>query len=356
MSLTVINNKLKGEFILFLLSIFVLFSADLYASNKILIPLRSSSSPDIMNKDFEKKFSKLPLEGVVSSGRKFWSSDYWALFKGGINYRWNSASPTGFDLNSPSFQEALQMSQEDLKQLAPSEKFDLLLGNYNYPLKTEVGKRATRNRREWEGICHGWAMAALNHSEPIPRVLSNPNGLLIPFGSSDIKALLSYYYAYKYDPESTHQMGKRCRGNRNCYKEDMNAGAFHIVLANLVGLEGDSFIADIERKHEVWNQVVKDYKSEILSSSEKAIIIKTTVRYVFNIKENSWLPANETPNQTFKEIVYEYSLELNRDGRIVGGTWISKDRPDFLWKVSKEDNFKGPFQSLKRLLIDDPSK
>lgn len=340
----------------------IIFSVQVFGSEKLLIPWESNSSPERMSESFEKKFSKLPLDGQVRSTTKFWSSDYWALFKGGINYRWNSVSPTGFNLKSPSFKEALALSQEDLKVLSPSEKYDLLQGRYDYPLKKEVYKRASPRRKEWEGICHGWAMAALNHPEPVPRILSNPDGLQIPFGSSDIKALLSYYYAYKYDPQSTHQMGRRCNGRRYCNKDDMNAGAFHIVLTNKIGLNGVGFIADIENKHEVWNQVARNYASNILENNlppmkdsakgtTSVVRLKTMVRFVFNIKSNSWFPANGTDNQTFKDMEYEYYLDLDKTGSIVGGKWISQIRPDFLWTVSATERFDGILKELPRLLI-----
>lgn len=316
-----------------------------------------------MGKHFIKKISMLPLKGEAESETKYWSSDYWGLIRGGINYRWYSQTPEGFNLKSPDLKEALKMSQEELKTLSPSEKFDLFRGKYDYPLKNKVSKIASPRRKEWEGICHGWAMAALNHSEPVPRTVTNPDGLQIPFGSSDIKALLSYYYAYKYDPDTTHQMGRRCYGKNYCTKEDMNAGAFHIVIANRVGLEKNSFIADIENKHEVWNQVVKDYDSEILEAdlppsfdsakgTKKVVRIRNKVRVVFNIVKNSWMPALGTPNQTYKELLYEYDLDLDRNDNIIGGKWRSKVRPDFLWMVKKTSEFNGDFSSLKRLIRD----
>ena len=154
--------------------------------------------------------------------------------------RWYAPTPQGFNLNSPNLNQALRLSLEELKSLSPAEKFDLLNAQYSYPLKKAVAEIASPRRREWEGMCHGWAAAALNHPEPVPKTVTNKDGLMIPFGSSDIKALLSYYYAYVEDPVSTHQMGRRCDGKEHC-DQDMNAGAFHIVLANKVGREGKGF-------------------------------------------------------------------------------------------------------------------
>jgi hypothetical protein len=343
---------------------FLLFLVGLVSISQASIefkPWDKRSNPAIMSKTFEKKFSALPLDGQVKDLKKFWSSDYWPLFKGGINYRWHAQSPVGFNLNSPTFKQAKKMSQVELESLAPSEKFDLYTGNYSYPLRKEVQKRASPRRREWEGICHGWAAAALNHNEPQPKVVTNPQGIKIPFGSSDIKALLSYFYAYHHRPVSTYQMGRRCVGLPLGCTDDMNAGAFHIVLANKVGLKGQGFIADIENGKEVWNQVVFNYQSQIkqldlppsIDSAEgtiSVIRIITKVRVVFNIVSNSWLPANGTNLQTFRDNDYEYDLDIDSKGRIIGGNWISQARPDFLWLMKATTNFGSRLSKLKKLL------
>jgi hypothetical protein len=346
-----------------LLFVLLLFStSDGIASSDFLQPWPRYSNPAIMDVKFEKNLLALPLNGTVLESKKYWSSDYWPLSKGNINFRWNAPVPTGFNLVSPNFDEALRMSQKELATLSPSEKFDLYNGQYSYPLKNEVNSKSLPTYREWFGICNGWAAAALNHAEPYPKVVSNPDGLQIPFGSSDIKALLSYYYAYHYKPVTTHQMGKRCNGRWNC-ADDMNAGAFHIVLTNRVGLEGKSFISDIDNGHEVWNQVVHSYKSEVIQKdlppsfnstrgTASVVRVKTTMKVVFNIVKNSWSLVNGTELQTFRDNEYVYDLDLDTHGKIIGGEWRSKLRPDFLWTVAAVSQFSPAFSKLKVLLND----
>lgn len=344
-----------------LLTLFFVSSAG--AITEVLRPWQSLSDPAIMSKKFIRTFSELPLSGQAKESKKYWSNDYWPFYKGNINFRWNAPVPIGFNLDSPDLERALRMSEQELAQLAPSEKFDLLSGNYSYPLLNEVKKRASPNRKEWEGICHGWASAALNHNEPEPKIMTNKDGLKIPFGSSDIKAILSYYYASHYNPVSTHQMGERCKGVDPC-RNDMNAGAFHIVLTNKVGLEQKSYITDIDRGKEVWNHVVLNYKTFIIDATlppsytsakgtVKVIRVKSVVRYVMNLLKNSWLPVNGTNLQSFQDYLYEYELDIDKSGKIIGGDWISNDRPDFLWLVAPTPEFKGIFSELKNLLNDD---
>lgn len=346
-----------------LLLLLTSFSATTWASPSFLKPWEEYSKPEIMSTEFVRTFYELPLKGEVRDKSRYWSSDYWPMNKGGINQRWNSPDQSGFNLVSPTFEEALKMGQRELAALSPSEKFDLYNGHYDYPLKKAVERRASPDDEIWEGICQGWAAAALNHKEPVPRNMSNPQGLTIPFGSSDIKALLSYYYAYHHEVYDFHQMGKRCsRRGKHC-DEDLNAGAFHIALANKTGLLGESFIADIENTKEVWNQVVYSYDSEILDEdlppdvnsapgTVKVIRMKTNMVVVFNISMNSWMPSIGTENQTFRSNVYEYDLDIDQEGKIIGGTWKSQLRPDFIWFVRRTQDFGDAFSRLKYLLLD----
>lgn len=349
-----------NRMIMRIILLFVLFVSFRSHGSIEVKPWQPHSNPARMSPTYNKLFSLLPLKAKVSETNKYWSSDYWPLQKGNINLRWNSKTPVGFNLKSPTLKEAMKMTEKELSELSPSEKFDLFRGDYQYTLKKEVAKRSSPNRKIWEGICHGWAAAALNHIEPKPKILKNPDGVLIPFGSSDIKALLSYYYAYKYDPVSTYQIGRRCNGRQYC-DHDMNAGAFHVILANQVGLSGKGFIADIENGQEVWNQVAFDYVTTVLRDNllpardsargtEKVIRVKTQMRVVFNIIRNSWFPVNGTPLQTFKMNDYEYDLDLDKDGKIIGGDWRSKLRPDFLWTAPPVTHFQGIFQKLNHLL------
>ena len=326
---------------IFLSLVFTSFTlASAMAAPDLMRPWTGVSDPLIMSSTFNRIFASLPLKAVVADKQKFWSSDYWPLNKGNINYRWNSARPRGFNLNSPNREQAAHMSRQELAALAPSEKYDLFIGRYDYPLRNRIYKNTSPNIASWMGICHGWAPAALNHHEPKPIDVVNPDGLTIPFGSSDVKALLSYYYAYDNRVQSTHQMGRRCNEKSDNCQEDLNAGAFHIVLANKVGLEGTSFIADMEKTKEVWNHPIYSYSSNVVSitnarrSSARGIVkiirLRTILDYVFEIKKNSWGPVIGTPLQYLKRRTYDYSLDIGSQGEILGGTWISSDRPDFL--------------------------
>lgn len=327
-------------------------------------PWKGYSDPEIMSPQYQNKFSTLPLNGNIEDGKIAWSGDYWATQKGGINYRWNAPIPVGFKYTSPTKAQVLKMSEAELATLAPSEKFDLLNGFYDYPLKKVVEASTRKGAADWAGICHGWAPATLHHTEPYAKVLTNPDGIRIPFGSADIKAIVSYYYAFVQEYETTYQMGLRCFTNlgigRGC-NDDLNAGAFHITIANRLALQKQGFLADIERFKEVWNQPIVGFESKVLeeipptkkASKEavKEVRIQTDLKFI-DEADASWETHLGSNSQKHGILALQYRIELNSKGEIIGGTWESSIRPDFLWYVHKEEIFKAPYNRLSELLND----
>lgn len=354
--------KILSYGLIFLLSVQVSFAATNIDIDRAWMRI---SDPLIMSTTINFRFNDLPLRGKVTDPERYWSSDYWARYKGGINYRWNAARPSGFNLVSPNKAQAEQMSEAQLRALAPSEKWDLFIGRYDYPVKREVDNYASPSRPTWEGICDGWAGAAMNFSEPKPIVVTNPDGIRIPFGSSDIKGLLSWYYAKKFT-DGHSQMGSRCNNTTTTTdrcQHDMNAGAFHLILSNKLGVDGTTFIADIDRNREVWNHIAYDYSSTIRyrnlpprSTSAPGTVsvarVRTIVRYVFLLNRNTWEPVLGTSRQRTSTRTYEYYLDLDGSGRIIGGDWITNQRPDFLWLSRKPTRFTGLFSRLPELLED----
>jgi hypothetical protein len=324
---------------------------------------RGVSDPLILNKTYESRLYMLPLKGSIERSHTIWSGDYWPLNKGIINYRWNAYSYN--QISSPSKSDLENMSQAEIAQLSPSEKIDIINHRFDYPLKKSVQENANPLAQDWEGICHGWAMASLHHQEPSPKIIIGPKGIAIPFGSSDIKGLLSYFYAFASKTRDYRQMGSRCDsevGNQdeNC-EEDLNAGAFHIILANQIGLENKSFIVDTYRLNQVWNHPVLSFETKILREerpatnaapgTKRSTLLRTTIQYIGESR-NSWYPQNGTRERIVKLQNLDYVLEINSYGEIIGGMWKSKERPDFLWIEDKTQKFSGHFNKLSELLND----
>lgn len=324
-----------------------------------------TSTPEIMGHYYTKNFNEIPIFAQVKSESKYWSGHYWPYNEGSINNRWNARN-FRYLPELVNKEEISKLRIPEIAALSPSEKLDLLNGNYHYPFVHEVAKVYNTRAKNWEGICNGWAAASLNHNEPEPKVLVNPDGIEIPFGSTDIKALLSYYYAYGFRPLDTHQMGVRCNERKKLSSfecnEDLNPGAFHVVLGNRIGLESESFIADTERGQQVSNHPIWGFYSEVLSEegpqkisapgTTRVLKMKTVVIYVKGMGVN-WRPVLRTKNQGYFDEIYHYYLELDEKSNIIGGEWISSNRPDFIWRMEKPRTFEGHFKLIPELLYNE---
>lgn len=306
----------------------------------------------LLETEMSLNFDLLPMEGSVRGKNRLWSGDAWPLMKGAINNRWNSPEKKGFDYLSPNRRQLGVYSLDQLKILSPSEKYDLWMGRYDYPLKREVDFLARKGTLSWEGLCHGFAGASLNHPEPEAKMMENPDGLLIPFGSSDIKALLTYAYSKILIAEG-ESIGKRCEKNSQdgdrC-EEDLTALSFHVVLANKIGLRNQSFIADLDRSEQVWNFPISGYKikpiSIISNRSGKNAILETKISYVDVVDKNSW----ERHPPVIGHMTVHYELQMDKQGKIIKGKWLSQERPDFLWRVRQAVNFEGYLANVIELI------
>lgn len=360
-----------------------------------------SNNPDYFNPIVKTKmnhsFVDLPLKAQLLDSRYGWSETYWPSNLGGIAFRWNHPNPEPFNFKLNSKNEILKMSQSELSELSPAELYDIAMGDYRYSLTKKVLRKYSPRDLWWEGICHGWALAASNYPEPDKTVVINKDGVKVPFGSSDVKGLLSMHDAFN-SKGFYVRVGDRCsvpgkvKGEENpedgnvsvpspedANEEecaDVNAGAFHIVLASMVGLNSQGFVADVDRFNDVWNQPVTSYESTVIgevplnsadirNGVEKKIHLKTIMTYgeelIFYSPDAeaegelgfvSKEPVTGTPAQTFKSKPYEYVLELDHSGNIIGGEWLTETRPDMLWMKAKDKKFRNgklPLAGLNRI-------
>jgi hypothetical protein len=319
------------------------------------------NDPIQMSSSYERVLSKLPTSSALPV--KPWTDTYWPTEKGGIAHRWQTTfKGTGYQLYTVS--ELKTLDSKILDKLSPAEKYDILMGDYTYPLTTEEKKRTAGKHESWEGICHGWAPAAYLYQEPAPIKLTNKDGIVVSFGSSDIKALLSLYQG-NYSNAPSRGLGDRCNASfsknllasfrKEC--RDTNAGAFHLVLANEIGVRKKSFVVDATRDAEVWNQpvhsfqsIVQKYQRPSFKSAKGTVreaVVKTEMSYTLEVNPHFQM-LNGTNGYNEKTRVYRYVLELDKSDAIIGGRWISSDRPDFLW-TSDLASFEGYFSGLQLL-------
>ena len=331
----------------------------------------------------EAAWDRLPLEGAAD--QKGWSEDYWATFQGGITYRWIER-----DYAYPIL-SADTITSDRLDDLSPAEKYDVFLKRLDFPTvqderrRTKIMKTVPGSAEydpnfsipDWEGLCHGWAPAALNFKEPTKTVSVQTTVGEMKFYPSDIKALLLYYQqhddnrstrtsmvsgrcATKFSEldekltagEITHDQWNEARETDAC--GDVNAATFHLILANELGVKKQGFVVDVTRDFEVWNQPVNSFKSKVsldqagagpnaAEGTVRELTVETAMKYTIESE-----PSREASGSIEKTKHYEYVLELDVNSRVIGGRWVSEERPDFIWRETKPE-FRGYFSKLKNL-------
>ncbi len=350
------------------------------------------NKPTIFELDYEFNLKKLSKNGFLSVTP--WSDDYYPTDKGGISYRWNQPNYSNeTELFGYNLLNLNNLNGVNLAELSPSEKWDIFIGDKDWGLTNYERKRTKIMRTvpgsssynpdykipSWEGLCHSWATATLLFEAPEPVTMVSANGVSVPFGASDIKALLTMFMDTT--ESQTKFLGSRCNLSRNELKEklakgeitaeeyadgmvelngpeceDVNAGAFHIVLANQLNKRDEGFVADITRDLEVWNQPVIGFESQMGTPEKGAspgsaegtvfqVYVETKMYYISEIPM-SW--TSEFNKESIEAEIYEYILELDKDLNILGGKWLTEDHPDFIWKRERPD-FKGYFKPLEAI-------
>lgn len=331
----------------------------LVSTSALATPWNPDSDPFTMNPNYSAFLSELPLAASLSDFERPWSGPYWADKKGSIGFRWQTGEKP-WEYSVLTEEHVKTLSSSEIALLSPAEKFDLLRGLYDFPTLTEIRKISGKERKGWYGICTGWSQASLHFDQPTPVTLTNPDGLVIPFGSGDIKALASYYYAYPGEEDRvTSRLGSRCDpgDDQSDCQRDVNAGALHILLANRLGLEKKGLFADFATRTQVWQHPIFGYESRALGErppredasplAVREVHVKTKLYYA---NENP--PAWKVDSLDEKMRRLNYWLELDADGQIVGGSYSSLGGarvPDYFW-ISDPLTFAHGWELLSQMI------
>lgn len=330
--------------------------------------------PSLFSQDVERRAAAIPRSGEASPIP--WPGHYWPMSQDSINARWNG----------PRSSSAAKKYEQAYGVSGVEDAVSRLYGIDSRPQSEacsaaqacesgEVcGKRAGASSGRcvptWYGMCHGWAAAATLFPEPDRPVVVNG----VTFERQDIKALLSLAHGRT----TARYIALRCNENdadgEITYDEhgrpsprcrDTNPGTFHVILGTYLGIRKRSFILDRSFDEHVWNHPVRGY--EIVEDNpvtvEQALRLldadppagRATPAYVFNnaaavlrhVKTDVKLiggAAAESNGRlssqidSYTEVTrYEYVLELDAAGKIIGGEWVGgsrKNHPDFLWLPS----------------------
>ncbi len=290
----------------------------------------SSDAPSIFNSTLVYKFSSLPDTGEATNIP--WAASYWPVYEDSVNHKWNGASS---DSAPKKFEKAFGLSgvedavsanhgidaQTSRKECTETtECADLKDGS-----KCAKREGATKGRciPTWWGICHAWAPASIMLPEPKREVTKNG----VTFKVNDIKALVELVY----NRSSSKFVSLRCnlpepgegRAENTVIKyddlgrpvqpecDDTNAGTYHLLITNYLGLMKQSFVEDRTLHYEVWNQPLRGYrltKKEVTAAEANKLIGLsatggTTVEKTGVVAKDAWVhqePITVTAGSTFK--------------------------------------------------------
>ena len=316
-----------------------------------------------------------------------WSDDYWAIYQGILGNRYSDPHyPSSSSwkenkdyIDSNTAKEILQSgSAARINALSPSEKYDAIIGDVTGSLTKAMwaegqsyydrfGKVET-----WMGICHGWAPAAYMLDRPTNAItLTTPDGRTpIDFYPSDIKALATLLWANTRTP--SRFIGGRCNdknpdtdpdNGRNLSDEcfDTNPGSWHMAVVNQIGVSKRSLVIDATYDYEVWNQPALSYEYTYVNLKTKQVTNNLT-EAIINLDDYDNDPFSRYRSHRAQQIVgvamdfdymvetsptadntdapskdaihtarYLYDLEIDAEGKIIGGEWRTNIHPDFLW-------------------------
>lgn len=231
----------------------------------------ADDAPTLFDGNLVTRLADLPLRGTADITP--WAGNYWPTWQDNINYRWagaQSVSPAakyGSAFGVDGVEDAVSRTQ------GIDANRDRTACTSDAQCDAKVGERCARRTGAdggyciptWWGICHAWAPAAILFGEPERPVVHGG----VTFEVNDIKALLTLV------TEEVHErfVSKRCdadaaagkirydaygRPQAECI--DTNPGTFHLLLANYLGLRGESFVEDRTFDDEVWNQPLRAFR------------------------------------------------------------------------------------------------
>ncbi len=398
-----------------------------------------TNNPERFRLNFVYNYEELAAHSEGWAEQIPWPSDYWATYEDSTNVRFHGVTRLSplekYDrafndwVPSMGFEEFLSGNDQNLLPvdlyLDCSSTNDGTMENTRDAYYDELGPAASWQHRNkgnyrarngldddsdgtvdecggsdydgietWWGLCHAWVPAAI--LEPEPRRDVTVNG--VTFTVSDIKALLITMY----DRNSALMIGGRCNEKEIERDEetgevlldqcgDTNAGTWHVVAVNMLGIMKRAFAEDRTANYQVWNQPVRGFvvhEQRVVDEAEALTLlgrstdtpyveqfdspeavrwayVDMTSHYVTEASSSTEGPLTPNIDNWTRQDRYEYILEINEAGDIVGGEWLPSyytSHPDFLWLPIRQrsGNPNVSFAKVKHLLDlatkdDDPT-
>ena len=293
----------------------------------------------------------------VPTDNKPFSSDYWPMIKNGIMNRWMGAStPSPAEKYGTLFLDSAQQKT----------MYDWIQKNHG---KDVPGVQS------WFGICQGWTASAIAEKSPQKTITirkyvrdgktylqkcTTPASDCVNFTPGDLTGLMAEAYAAA---DATF-IGYRCDTAKVNFKYDKsgritqpncrsNAGTLFLTATNFIKKAGRSFAVNAVNNDEVWNQpayqyAISQYKTVTKTEATKAVDPAETRDYPWNTAavgfrrvtmKLDWAvetnpTANTAPPLLSAGKTYDFILELDATGAVIGGEWIGTSKTEhipFFW-------------------------
>ncbi|HNN97630.1 MAG TPA: hypothetical protein PKI03_35425 [Pseudomonadota bacterium] len=294
---------------------------------------------------------------AVPTDNKPFSSDYWPMIKNGILNRWMGASiPSPAEKYGTLFLDATQQKT----------MYDYIQKNHG---KDVPGVQS------WFGICQGWTGSAIAEKAPqkpitvrkyvrdgktyLQRCTTSTTNC-VSFSPGDLTGLMAEAYA----AADARFIGYRCDTATVNFKYDRsgritqpncrsNAGTLFLTATNFIKKAGRSFAVNAVNNDEVWNQpayqyAISQYKTVTKTEATKAVDPAETRDYPWNTAavgfrrvtmKLDWAveaspTANTAPPLLTSGKTYDFILELDATGAVIGGEWIGASKTEhipFFW-------------------------
>lgn len=295
--------------------------------------------------EFEFRFAHLPR--AARAAHEPWSGFRWPHFTGGVAMRWNG-NGLGDGGRFPTLAEVRRMSSETLEQLSPAEKLDLLRGDYGYTVARHEWAKRLRPSSGWLSMQRAWARAAIAYPRPHEVILSNGDGIEVPFAVTDVKALLTLAQAQMATDIGLQPFpcdDLEAEGTVvNC--SSVEAANFHVGVANAIGLLRMAVGVDLKEGDSVRYFPMAGYESSVIERkagpgrtgrAAQVVQVETEVFYVGEVEptaQSSFGFKLRGAWSNRREVLrLRYTLELDGSGKIIGGRWLSSPSsvPDRIW-------------------------
>ena len=315
-----------------------------------------------------------------------WSDTFWPDKLGSVANAYDkNFIPMSFSWNirklslEPSVKRAQEkfseLSYQDLADLSPAQKYDIIVGDTNFTFTKSVMNRidAMSDNKQtalWSGVCHGWSPASMNVARPTHSIhVPLADGRSLAVYPADIKALASYLWGQSFVQGFVKVSGRQCKSGakRNKHNRledpdcfDVNPGFFHLAITNQIGIKKKGMVMDRSYEKRVMNQPLYKYKYSYFNPIDQDISVSTQrvktrsfresviplsalkkdpfaeyrskrAKYIVGIEMEVFYALETIPKHRYVDFgnhdaqesnLFYYELELDDSLNVVGGEWV----------------------------------